>query len=90
MIKRNEYYKLKYEMKEYKQQYIDRNIINNLDIEKQNVINRALIRANELIDNRNKKGKIMKDDEKDELRKLIENEFIEMFKTTCSQNPKIK
>jgi hypothetical protein len=77
-------------MKEYKQQYIDRNIINNLDIEKQNVINRALIRANELIDNRNKKGKIMKDEEKDELIKMIENEFIEMFKTICSQNPKIK
>jgi vacuolar-type H+-ATPase subunit H len=90
MVKRNEFYKHKNDLKEFKQQYKDRLLINNQDIEKQNIINRALLDANRLIDNRLSKGRVITDEEKDEIRKQIENDFLEMFKTICIQKSKNK
>ena len=75
----NDWYKTKYIMVELKRQKNDNELIKDIHIQKQNVINRARLDADKLIDNRIKKGKVITDEEKDEIRKQNEIDFLEIF-----------
>ena len=66
-------------MNELKRQKKDNELIKDIHIQKQNVIARARLDADKLIDNRIKKGKIITDEEKDEIRKQNEIDFLEIF-----------
>jgi hypothetical protein len=75
----NNWYKTKYIMNELKRQKNDNELIKDIHIQKQNVIDRARLDADKLIDNRIKKGKVITDEEKDEIRKQNEIDFLEIF-----------
>ena len=66
-------------MNELKRQKNDNELIKDIHIQKQNVIDRARLDADKLIDNRIKKGKVITDEEKDEIRKQNEIDFLEIF-----------
>jgi len=78
-MKRNHYYYNKFIHTELKKQINDNELIKDIHIQKQNVIDRALIRANELINNRIKKGKTISDEEKNEIKKQYEIDFLKIF-----------
>jgi hypothetical protein len=66
-------------MNELKRQKKDNELIKDIHIQKQNVIDRARLDADKLIDNRIKKGKIITDEEKNEIRQQNEIDFLEIF-----------
>jgi hypothetical protein len=66
-------------MNELKRQKKDNELIKDIHIQKQNVITRARLDADNLIENRIKKGKMISDEEKDKIRKHNENDFLEIF-----------
>jgi hypothetical protein len=66
-------------MNELKRQKNDNELIKDIHIQKQNVITRARLDADKLIDNRIKKGKMITGEEKDEIRKQNEIDFLEIF-----------
>jgi len=75
----DKWYRMKYIMVELKRQKNDNELIKDIHIQKQNVIDRARLDADKLIDNRIKKGKVITDEEKDEIRKQNEIDFLEIF-----------
>ena len=87
-MKRNEKYKHYYIIKEFKQQMKDDDLIHDINIQKHNVITRARLDADSLINSRLKKGKNISDEEKYEIREEKEIEFLEIFKNQFENNLK--